>query len=585
LNGTVWGVSRINTGGSNFGQGQYNLWASTQLAQCGGSTPVVLPPNDVIVCNGQLREAMNDGGGVTVLAMYAKQPFDFANRTGTIAFDVSNDTQGIHTVWPELWVTDKPVPAPFIHFIPGMQPQHGFGVRFAAASGGGNTSPGGVLGPHCTNDTQPRWTVDSAIAVRNYVIDDSNGGSLRVTPDDCVVASPGPNGPLNHVEVRVSQNQIDVYATDAGTSGPLHHLATIANANLSFTRGLVWIEDAHYNADKFGCHCQAQHTFTWDNVGFDGPVLARDLAWDANDAMKPMGNGQVNLGWLSMGQSSAPQVQIPNVAGMGSATAALLTFNFYYQDAPQPQSLTYTLNGHTHTASMPYPDTTGNQTRTLSSVVPLSEVLSGTNTVSIWATQPLVIANIDLIMVGAAPAGSPGNSTPVPTPTTTTPPATTPVCSSQPTPSGAFVGTTAPPVDCPMPGTGRAYKFTATGSGNASTLHIFLAQGSNAPLVQIGVYSNSSGNQPATLLTAGQLAQPAAGTWNSVTVPTIALQSGVTYWLAVLQPTGSAGRVAIQGSSQVSAVATSSATNLGVLPASWTSSGTTSQPVGMLFAN
>ena len=72
---------------------------------------------------------------VTVMALYPKQPFDFANRTGKITFDVSNDTQGTHTVWPELWVTDKPVPAPFVHFIPGMQPQHGFGVRFAANSG------------------------------------------------------------------------------------------------------------------------------------------------------------------------------------------------------------------------------------------------------------------------------------------------------------------------------------------------------------------------------------------------------------------------------------------------------------------
>ena len=73
-------------------------------------------------------------------------------------------------------------------------------------------------------------------------------------------------------------------------------MATIANANLTFTRGLIWIEDAHYNANKFGCHCQAQHTFTWDNVGFDGPVVARDLAFDANDAMKPLANGQINLG-------------------------------------------------------------------------------------------------------------------------------------------------------------------------------------------------------------------------------------------------------------------------------------------------
>ena len=64
---------------------------------------------------------------------------------------------------------------------------------------------------------------------------------------------------MNHYEVQVSTNQIDVYGTNAVHAGtpepghtPLVHIATIPNANLSFTRGLVWIEDAHYNGDKFG---------------------------------------------------------------------------------------------------------------------------------------------------------------------------------------------------------------------------------------------------------------------------------------------------------------------------------------------
>jgi hypothetical protein len=55
---------------------------------CDGATPTVTPPNDVVICNGQLREASNDNpsgvfedGGVTTLAMYPKQPFDFAGRT------------------------------------------------------------------------------------------------------------------------------------------------------------------------------------------------------------------------------------------------------------------------------------------------------------------------------------------------------------------------------------------------------------------------------------------------------------------------------------------------------------------------
>src|SRR5258708_3818803 len=57
-----------------------------------------------------------DAGGVTALTMYPKQPFDFAGRTGIVAFDISNDNHGTHAAWPEFWMSDLPVPAPFNHF-------------------------------------------------------------------------------------------------------------------------------------------------------------------------------------------------------------------------------------------------------------------------------------------------------------------------------------------------------------------------------------------------------------------------------------------------------------------------------------
>src|SRR4029077_1340150 len=111
-----------------------------QLQTCNGII-TVMAPNDVIICNGQLREASNDnptntfeGGGVNTLAMYPKQPFDFAGRTGTVSFDVSNDSHGGHSAWPEFWMSNLPVPAPFDHAsgIGLSLPQHGFGIRFAA---------------------------------------------------------------------------------------------------------------------------------------------------------------------------------------------------------------------------------------------------------------------------------------------------------------------------------------------------------------------------------------------------------------------------------------------------------------------
>src|SRR5882672_3004448 len=122
LDPNVWGVSRTSAY-INLGQGAFNLWPPTLIRKCDGTTPRVLPPNDVIICNGQLREALNDNvtgqfddGGVFALAMYPKQPFDFAGRTGTVSFDVSNDTHGTHSAWPEFWMSDLPVPVPFSHF-------------------------------------------------------------------------------------------------------------------------------------------------------------------------------------------------------------------------------------------------------------------------------------------------------------------------------------------------------------------------------------------------------------------------------------------------------------------------------------
>jgi hypothetical protein len=249
LDPSVWGVSRT-TGNFNFGVGQYNGWAATeQLLTCNGTTTVT-PPNDITICNGQLREVTSDNptgaqdaGNVTTLAMYPKQPFDFAGRTGTVSFDVSNDSHGTHSAWPEFWMSDLPVPAPFNHFDSWQAlPQNGFGIRFAASVGSGSWGS-------CQNGNnlnEPRWTVDSAVVVRNYVMDDTNGlGGVRtnmaVQQLDCVIAPPDNLGVMNHIEIQVNQNEIDVYATDAGVAASpttLRKIASITNANLTLTRGL-----------------------------------------------------------------------------------------------------------------------------------------------------------------------------------------------------------------------------------------------------------------------------------------------------------------------------------------------------------
>ena len=69
---------------------------------------------------------------------------------------------------------------------------------------------------------------------------------LKLNILDCVIAPPDNSGIMNHIEVRVNQNEIDVYATDAGVvASPttLRKIASIINANLTFTRGLVCLEE------------------------------------------------------------------------------------------------------------------------------------------------------------------------------------------------------------------------------------------------------------------------------------------------------------------------------------------------------
>jgi hypothetical protein len=408
LNPDVWGASRTMGAGTNLGQQQYGMWATTALPDCAGNTTRVNPPNDIIICNGQLREASNDNislqfdnGDVTALAMYPKQPFDFAGRSGTISVDVSNDTDGFHAAWPEIWVSDAPVPAPFNHFDSFIAlPVNGFGVRLSA-----NCDPGQqCVCPNGNNLNTFRWTVGSAVVSRNGTLNDSDGSGgvgPTVTQMDCVIASSGP-GNMNHVELRVSQNEIDVYATDAGvvpTKANLRLIAKITNANLTLTRGLVWLEDVHYNADKGdpAKPSQRQHTFTWDNLAFDGPFTQRDFTFDAPDALSLVVPGATNLG-----KFSAPNAQATwttsSLPANPQAAAVKVLFDFSTGNNTNPTNFTVTVNGNSHVVPWPYPDNTISAWRTLAVAIPATDLVAGPNVVKLGANTAIATANVDIVL-------------------------------------------------------------------------------------------------------------------------------------------------------------------------------------------
>jgi hypothetical protein len=410
LNGTLWGVSR-NTGQSGIGGGIADDWTAPVAANQCGQQVSVSADKDVTICNGQLSETSNDGGTVSSLAIYPKQPFDFAGRTGTVVFDVSDNSQGTHAAWPEFWMTDKPVPDPFVHNTTWYSvPQNGFGLRFGSVCKG--QSGCGFWCAHAqaaSADPNAYYvTVDSAVVVRNYVPEDlsylTTGASFKVNAVGCVKEATGP-GNNNHVELRISQNEIDVYATDAGTMSPLYEIATITNANLTLTRGLIWLGDGHYNGDKF--NTQRTNTFTWDNVGFDGPILPRDLAFDVPDALVPgiMQQDTVDTG-LQLGydvpaDGTSLKLTVPEVYNVAKAQAGLLTLNY---TSTTPVTLSYSLNGNAwHTVPWPFPAGNGvTSWQTIAIPISLAEVVTGNNTLELKTSAASLVSNLDLIMVGAA---------------------------------------------------------------------------------------------------------------------------------------------------------------------------------------
>ena len=119
-------------------------------------------------------------------------------------------------------------------------------------------------------------------------------------------------------------------------------------------------------------------------------------------------------------------------------------------------------------------------------------------------------------------------------------------------------------------GLAEAFIYTASASGTANKLTIYLDTNSGAKQVVVGLYSNTANNNPGTLLTSGIITNPISSAWNSVIVQGISVTSGTKYWIAVLSP-NKAGTVRFRDVSAGAAAQVSSQTNLTALPSVWSS--------------
>jgi hypothetical protein len=141
--------------------------------------------------------------------------------------------------------------------------------------------------------------------------------------------------------------------------------------------------------------------------------------------------------------------------------------------------------------------------------------------------------------------------------------------------SSALVGDTTiePATDNDPSGMAEAFQMTATSTGVADTLTVYVDASSTAATLVAGIYADNGG-QPGALLAQGSLQRPTIGAWNTVATSSVSITSGVKYWLTLLGAAGS-GPIAFRdrccggGSIAIN----SSQTNLTSLPATWSNGG------------
>ncbi len=119
-------------------------------------------------------------------------------------------------------------------------------------------------------------------------------------------------------------------------------------------------------------------------------------------------------------------------------------------------------------------------------------------------------------------------------------------------------------------GQAEAFTAVAAATGSVSTISVYIAAGSAANRIVVGLYAGTA-TAPTTLLGQGSLSAPVAGQWNTVPLTTpAAVTSGTSYWIALLSP-AAAGAVVFRDKSGGTRSVTSSSKSLTTLPTAWTS--------------
>ena len=430
LDSTKWAVSRLSGEIQSSGQGVLNPVPIAPIPACrsGITAASVFPPNDTVICDAaggksaQLMTAVSiQNYGVN--SYMPRQPFDFAGRTGKIVFDVDAVSSGLGG-FIEIEVTQDPMPATTFrewnNYEVGPVPKNGISIKTNTACGSNSTSTAANIG------------IIHTMVYNKYVgtvltptFDQNNSGCSKTVL-----------GSLSHFEIRLSQNHVDVYAsdfsTDNGQTFPNFKLIYSANIDLPFTRGYVYFNAKNHASIKYGYGPDV--VFHWDNIGFDGPVIAAPRAYEIpdNTTMGTNNGTQImNLGYLLLDGTTgraagmySPDTKINaltfqnvNISGITTATLTLNAFintNTFQSGhlADATWGIQYRLNGKTWRI---YNITAGDIAQ-INSVpdgplgilswalnIPTTDLVQGNNTIEFLPLNapmdyPPVIANIDLLL-------------------------------------------------------------------------------------------------------------------------------------------------------------------------------------------
>lgn len=284
LDSMAWSSSRLMPQGPTANGAAFPVGGAV-LPSCREGTPdLAWPPDDTLICDPNpniksshlLVAVASQNYGINSYRI--RQPFDFAGRTGKIVFDA----QGYTTLgWISLEVTDEPIGVPsyaiFVNDEGGVLPKNGFEIQFSTTCGMGG-----------------RPTVFSW---RNFHEFRDYADTVQTHEGfDCPTAQ---QGRLNHFEVTVAQDKVELFVTGFSADGVTFEepkLVLSTAVNLPFTRGYVHISAHNHATLKYSTGQYAGEQgetdldawlAEWDNVGFDGAILKNSREYEAPDALTP----------------------------------------------------------------------------------------------------------------------------------------------------------------------------------------------------------------------------------------------------------------------------------------------------------